>query len=555
MRAKKRLLALKDQSNTEETRITENAADADEQHISPEAEWQLAIADIVANSAEANLAYLDSNFNFVWVNSSYADKSGYTKEDLIGRNHFELFPNEENQQIFEMVRKTGQAYEAKEKPFVYESQLERGVTYWNWKLVPVRLEDDPAGTTRGYAFTLVDVTEDVRIRQEMEKLRTEAEMRAAELEAVMSGMADGVSFIDMQGNVAWMNQAGRHILKVPEYEPFAKWVSRFKRFNIEGDSLPFDETAVARAMLGEVVKDSQYKFITPWGFEIVLEISASPVTDSQGKIIGVVNIFRDVTKKVEFEKQQEEVLMRERKIADTLQQALIPPEVNYNISGCKVAVKYQPALLEAKIGGDFYDVFELSDGKIGILIGDVAGKGLPAAIRVAAVRYAIRSYAYLDSGPGKTLTLANEALSKESDNGHGMLTAIFAVLDAKAGTVTYAIGGHEPPFIRRTEGDLDEPELLGRALGVWAGYDYSEEIINLKYGDVVIMVTDGITEARPSTDKLYGREGIRHYLSENPDISLEQIPDGLLEAAKSHAGGNLQDDAAIVAFKFEDSGA
>jgi len=308
-------------------------------------------------------------------------------------------------------------------------------------------------------------------------------------------------------------------------------------------------------MRGEVVKDAQYKLVTPWGLEIVMEFSASPVTDSQGKIIGVVNIFRDVTKKVELERQQEELLKRERKIADTLQQALIPPKVNYNISSCKVAVKYQSALLEAKIGGDFYDVFELSDGKIGILIGDVAGKGLLAAIRVAAVRYAVRSYAYLDASPGKTLTLANEALSKDSDNGHGMLTAIFAVLDAKAGTFTYAIGGHEPPFVLRANGVLHEPELLGRALGIWAGYDYSEEVINLEPGDMVIMVTDGITEARPNTNSLFGREGIRDFLLESPNISLEQIPDGLLEAAKSHAGGNLQDDAAIVAFKFEDSGA
>lgn len=79
----------------------------------PEAEWQFAIADIVADRTETNLAYLDKEFNFVWVNSAYAEKSGYTKEKLIGRNHFDLFPNEENQAIFERVRESGEPYIAK----------------------------------------------------------------------------------------------------------------------------------------------------------------------------------------------------------------------------------------------------------------------------------------------------------------------------------------------------------------------------------------------------------------------------------------------------------
>jgi len=240
-RSKKRLLVAKDQSKTEGPDIAENAVCLDGQQISHEFGWQLAIADIVANSTEANLAYLDFNFNYVWVNSSYAEKFGYRKEELIGRNHFDVFPDEENRQIFEMVRRTGQPSDVKEKPYVFESQPERGATYWNWTIIPVRLEDDPAGTIRGIALELVDVTDDVRLRQEMEKLHAEAEMRAAELEAVMSSMVDGVSFIDMEGNTIWINQAGRDLFNAPEDESFEKWLSRFKRFSLKGESLPFDK--------------------------------------------------------------------------------------------------------------------------------------------------------------------------------------------------------------------------------------------------------------------------------------------------------------------------
>lgn len=521
-------------------------------HLPSEVEWQLAIAEVVANCTEANLAYLDPSFNFVWVNQAYAENSGYTKEELIGHNHFELFPNKDNQQIFEMVRNTGRAYTVKEKPFEYERQPERDVTYWNWTLFPIRYGSDPVGTTRGFALTLVNVTEDVHARQEIEHLREIAEYRAAEMEAIMSSMVDGVLIGNTDGKLIWMNQAGRQILGVPADESFDNWSSRFIFFKMNGEPMPVEEMAAYRAMQGETVRDNRYMVVTPSGREVVLSASASPVRDANGKIISVTSVFRDVSERAALEKKQDDLLKREQRIASMLQQALIPPEVDYNIAGCRVAVKYQPALMEAEIGGDFYDVFEISAGKIGILIGDVAGKGLPAAIRVAAVRYAIRSYAYLDPGPGKVMTFANEALSKDSSNGHGMLTAFFAVLDVEAKTVTYANGGHEPPIVLSADGKIYEPDLLGRALGVLGGYDYSEATLELKPGDAFILFTDGITEARPDATTLFGREGLVKYLSENPGASLNEIPDGLLEAAKSHAGGSLQDDAAIVAFELVD---
>ncbi|MEN6372317.1 MAG: SpoIIE family protein phosphatase [Armatimonadota bacterium] len=526
--------------------------DENSRHLSSEIEWQLAIAEIVTNCTEANLAYLDSDFNFVWVNQAYAEESGYTKEELIGRNHFDLFPDKENQQIFEMVRGTGLPYTVKEKPFVYKLQPERSITYWNWTLFPIRYGGDPVGTTRGFALTLVNVTEDVRIRQEIEQLRENAEYRAAEIETIMSSMTDGVLIIDTSGNIIWINQAGRQILGVSRDEPFDDWGNRFPFLGINGKQMSVEETAAYKVLQGEIIQDVSYTITTSSGKEVVLSVSASPVRDASGRIISVISVFRDISERMAFAKKQNDLLQRERRITNMLQQALIPPEVNYNITGCRVAVKYQPALLEAEVGGDFYDVFDLGLSKIGILIGDVAGKGLPAAIRVAAARYAIRSYAYLDPSPGRVMTLANEALSKDPSNGHGMLTAFFAVLDVNTKTVTYANGGHEPPLVLTTGGEIYEPDLLGRVLGVLGGYDYPEATLELRQGDAFILVTDGITEARPDATALFGREGIIKYLSENPGASLNEIPDGLLEAARAHAGGSLQDDAAIVAFELVD---
>lgn len=122
---------------------------------------------VMENTPEANLVYLDPDFRFVMVNQTYADNCQMTKEELLGKDHFDLFPNEENEAIFTKVRDSGEAIEFKAKPFVYEYQPWRGVSYWDWTLTPVK---DAKGNVSGLVFSLVDVTEDIRARQFSEAL-------------------------------------------------------------------------------------------------------------------------------------------------------------------------------------------------------------------------------------------------------------------------------------------------------------------------------------------------------------------------------------------------
>jgi PAS domain S-box-containing protein len=263
---------------------------------------------------------------------------------------------------------------------------------------------------------------------------------------------------------------------------------------------------------------------------------------------GYVNLYgQDITDRVDFERQKEELYEREHHIADVLQKALVPDTV-YDIPGCDIAVRYEAALKEAEVGGDFYDIFDLGDNKIGLLIGDVAGKGLAAAIQVAAARHSVRSYAYIDPRPERVMTLANNALCKDPQQGITMLTAFFAVLDLELGVMTYANGGHETPVLRRSDGGVEELAVEGRALGVMADYEYPDRGVILTPGDLVTMVTDGVTEARPNSNDLFGLERMKSFLSGKRARSAAELADGLLAAAKTHAGGDLRDDAAILVF-------
>lgn len=168
-----------------------------------------------------------------------------------------------------------------------------------------------------------------------------------------------------------------------------------------------------------------------------------------------------------------------------------------------------------------------------------------AAVSVAAVRYAVRSYAFLDASPGVVMTLVNELLGRDEPEGRALLTAIYAVVDSTQGNFTYASGGHEPPLLRRVDGTVEELPQGGRAMGVYGEYTYTESSLQMKPGETLVMVTDGIIEARVGSN-LFGIERIKQYLAAHQEQKLSEIADGLLNAATKHAGGALQDDVAIV---------
>ncbi|ABN57946.1 MULTISPECIES: PAS domain-containing sensor histidine kinase [Methanoculleus] len=147
----------------------------------------------VMEYTDVHLAYLDPHFRFVRVNTAYTEGSGHAKEELLGRNHFDLFPNPENQAIFERVRDTGEPFRIHAKPFAYVDQPERGTTYWDWSLVPVK---DAKGGVLGLVLSLADVTERIRAEEEL-RIRNR---RLAVLNAVIAASASGFTLDELLEN-------------------------------------------------------------------------------------------------------------------------------------------------------------------------------------------------------------------------------------------------------------------------------------------------------------------------------------------------------------------
>ncbi|UCC87844.1 MAG: PAS domain S-box protein, partial [Anaerolineales bacterium] len=146
--------------------------------------WKRDMLQAIMENTQAQLVYLDPDFNFVRVNTAYVEGSGHSRDELLGRNHFDLFPNQENQAIFERVRDTGQPVTFYAKPFQYVDQPERGTTYWDWSLVPVKDED---GRVQGLVFSLLDVTQRVRAEEELRSALEASRRRRAEVSALLEG--------------------------------------------------------------------------------------------------------------------------------------------------------------------------------------------------------------------------------------------------------------------------------------------------------------------------------------------------------------------------------
>jgi PAS domain S-box-containing protein len=159
--------------------ITERKRTEEElKRLSQGLEREYELVKTIMEHSTAQMAYLDPNFDFVRVNSAYAKGTGHKMSDLIGKNHFELFPDEENQRIFEKVRDTGRPVSFKSKPFVFADQPERGTTYWDWTLTPVK---DNQGNLRGLVLSVVDVTDREKTLQHIEQLNQDLSRRTKEL--------------------------------------------------------------------------------------------------------------------------------------------------------------------------------------------------------------------------------------------------------------------------------------------------------------------------------------------------------------------------------------
>jgi serine phosphatase RsbU (regulator of sigma subunit) len=249
-------------------------------------------------------------------------------------------------------------------------------------------------------------------------------------------------------------------------------------------------------------------------------------------------------------KQQQEAQERERieqelRVARLIQHTLLPKSAP-ELEGHHIAVYYQPA---REVGGDFYDFLDLEDGRLGLIVGDVSGKGVPAAIVMAITRTMLRAAYRLGSpAPGEILEQVNNILYPEIPP-NMFVTCLVALLDSRSGRLHYANAGHDLPYLRHADGGSEELRATGMPLGLMPNMSYEEKEITLEPGESVLLYSDGLVEAHDPQREMFGFPRMQGFVGAHPDAAT--LIDSLLGELERFTGEEWEqeDDITLLTLK------
>jgi serine phosphatase RsbU (regulator of sigma subunit) len=261
----------------------------------------------------------------------------------------------------------------------------------------------------------------------------------------------------------------------------------------------------------------------------------------------LASLYGDLQKKVDeqVEELKREALQRERieqelRVAHDIQLAFLPKQLPH-LPGWQVEAHYQPA---RAVGGDFYDFIDLPDGRLGIVVGDVSDKGVPAALVMCATRSMLRGAAQRLDSPGEVLAVVNELLYRDIP-ANMFVTCLYAILDTESGRLVYANAGHNLPYLR-TDGGVAELRATGMPLGCMPGMTYEEKSVTLAPGGSVLFHSDGLVEAHDTDRQMFGFPRLMGLVERHPGGA--QLIDLLVAELARFTGANWEqeDDVTLV---------
>jgi serine phosphatase RsbU (regulator of sigma subunit)/ketosteroid isomerase-like protein len=336
--------------------------------------------------------------------------------------------------------------------------------------------------------------------------------------------------------------------QAPDREGYKRVITEYHaafsnvRFLVE-DQLAEGDKVVTRFIVRATHDLGQLMGVAPTGREVTYKALAIHRIVG-GKIVEEwaegSNISAVMEQRLEQERIERERIEQELRVARRIQQASLPKETP-TLAGWQVSPFYQPA---REVGGDFYDFFELEDGRVGVVVGDATSKGIPAALLAEATSNMLRAVAQaLDStSPGKVLERVNETLLARIPP-NMFVTCFYAILEPESGSLTYANAGHDLPYLHRN-GEAEELRATGVPLGLMPGRGYEEKKTILEAGERALFYSDGLVEAHDPKGEMFGFPRLRALIAAHAEEgSLGNL---LLEELYSFVGEGWEQEDDIT---------
>jgi serine phosphatase RsbU (regulator of sigma subunit) len=335
----------------------------------------------------------------------------------------------------------------------------------------------------------------------------------------------------------------------------AEYVSAFSNIRILVEDQVAGGDKVVTRFVGRSTHDrGELMGVAPTGVEltnrviVIHRISGGKITEEWGVGTSISELREGFAARMVHlaqERIERERIEQELEVARRIQQASLPKEVP-TLEGWHIASFYQPA---REVGGDFYDFHLLSEGRVGLVVGDATGKGVPAALVMSTTCGMLRLAAQSYSSPAEMLQRVNEALFPYIPT-NMFVTCFYGVLDPKSGHLSYANAGHNLPC-RRHDGQADELRARGMPLGLMPGMAYEEKEAMLETGDSVLFYSDGLVEAHdPQRREMFGFPRLRRLVGEHSGADGSLI-DPLLSELSGFVGERWEqeDDITLVTLR------
>src|SRR4051812_15010227 len=567
----------------------------DNARLYDEAERSLALLDTLFATAPVGLAFFDTDLRYVRINEALASINGLPVDEHLGRTVSEVLP-EAGAEFVEQIRHPAETGEPTTDVEVrVATQRDPGrPRLFNASYYPVR---SPDGEVIGVGAVVNDITERERAAGELaQALEREREARAAAEAAerrarflaeasalldvsldrettlqnvarlVISQMADwcGVDIVEPGGG--FRTVAVAHV--DPAKVEWARQISKRYQPDLHATT---GVPNVIRTGVSELYPDVPWEMLEQAAvdeehLELLRQLQLKSVMIvpmvARGRTLGTISIVaaesgrsydesdlalaEELARRAAMAVDNARLYTELSGIADTLQAELLPTEIP-NIPGIDVAVRYRAAGELNRVGGDFYDVFGRGPNEWAVVIGDVSGKGAPAAAVTALARYTLRTATVNAATPSAALDTLNEALlERRRDQEFCSVALAFVTLRDGGLDVQLSLGGHPPAFLKRASGELEAVGSPGLLMGFVPDPALSDDELRLDPGDTLMLYTDGVTDASRDGDR-FGDDRLATLTRElNPALRASELAETIEHTAVAHADFQPQDDMALV---------
>ena len=375
--------------------------------------------------------------------------------------------------------------------------------------------------------------------------RRHTEERNVRLAAIVDSSDDAIIGKTLDGTIASWNKGAEKIFGYTEEEMIGRQISTLVPPSYLEELLQAHE----KIRRGEHIEHFETVRIRKDGAERDMSLTFSPVLDGQGRVVAVSTIGRDITE----QKKAERLLLdhvrfnRELEIAQEIQQSFLSA-CPWELPGLLMACCCTPA---THVGGDYYDFFTPEADLVDLVIADITGHSLGAALLMTETRSVLHAKIGAGRSPGKLLAIVNDLLYDDLCRSELQISMFYARLETETHTLIYANAGHNRPLLYRCrDGSLEELDGDGLLLGIKTGVYFEEKSCSVETGDILLMYTDGVAEAENTREEVFGVERLGKIIVSQSHRHPQEIINAIMTGLASFSGTRPRtDDVTMVAIK------